>query len=85
MNIPIQPRIVNPTFTFHTCRILSMSVTPYQNAKIMVELYFTDSTGTIPNELCTVRRTLEMTTEEYNLWTNDDYLISYVKTKLNLQ
>lgn len=84
MEISIIPKKINTTLTFDKCSIIAMMVTPFQGAKIIVQLHFIDSSSTVEDSLCTTRQTIDMSLNEYNNWISDEYLIDFVLAKLNL-
>ena len=84
MEILILPKTVTATFTFNKLFIRAMSVVPYQKATLYVDLHFIDASGILTEDKCTLSRIIEMTIDEYNNWTTDDYIINLILTKLNL-
>lgn len=85
MQINIVEKSITPTFIFDKLYISSMTVVPYVKAVLYIQLHINDNnTGILSPEQCTLFRTIEMTTEEYNAWDTDDYIVNFVLTKLNL-
>lgn len=84
MDIPIVSKSITPTFTFDKLTLNSMVVSPFKNARLFLQLHFIDESATLPPEMCYVNRTIEMTNEEYENWTTDDYIVQLILTKLNL-
>ena len=82
--ILILPKSVTPTFTFDKLYIRSMIVTPFVNAKLFIEIHLIDTTNFLTEEQCRISRMIEMTNEEYNLWSTDAYLVDFVCAKLLL-
>lgn len=85
MEIKITQKSVTPTFTFDTVHIRTIIVTPFVNARILLALHFIDVSGIIPEENCILNREIVLTTDEYNNWTTDEYLVELVLTKLDLE
>lgn len=85
MEIFIQNKSVTPTFVFDKLYLRNVSVTPYVGATLYIQLHFIDPSHLLTEDMCTLYREIKLTTEEYNAWGTDDYLINIVLTKLNLQ
>lgn len=85
MEIPIVEKSVTATFIFDKLFISSMTVVPYVKATLYIQLHINDNnTGILTPEQCTLFRTIEMTTDEYNAWDTDDYIVNFILLKLNL-
>jgi len=84
MDIAFNSKSIHPTLTFDKLRLTNMSVLPFNTATLYLQLHFTDESGTIPDEQCVLNKVIVMTTEEYANWTDDNYLIQLILTKLNL-
>lgn len=84
MEIKIVEKSVTPTFIFDKLYISSMNVVPYVKAILYIQLHIRDDIGILTPDQCTLFRTIEMNTDEYNAWVNDDYIVNFVLTKLNL-
>lgn len=84
MDIPIVNKSITPTFTFDKLTLNSMIVSPFKNARLFLQLHFIDESATLPPDMCYVNRTIEMTHEEYENWTTDDYIMQFILSKLNL-
>ena len=84
MEILILPKTVSATFTFNKLFIRAMNVIPYQKATLYINLQFVDTSGILTEDKCTLSKTIELTIDEYNNWTTDDYIINLILTKLNL-
>ena len=84
MEVGIVPKSVTPVFTFDKLWIRSVNTTLFQTSTVYVQLHFIDPSGFLEETQCNVYRTITLTTEEYNNWTTDEYLINLVLTKLAL-
>lgn len=84
MNIPIVNKVVSTNLTYNKLVIASVSIIPYTSAIIHIQLYFSDSSELISDASPQYTKVF-MPTQDYLQWNSDDnYLINYVMTKLNL-
>lgn len=84
MEINIQQKAVTATFIFDKLYINAINVIPFQKATLHVRLHFTDPTGIANEVMRNLDRVIELTSDEYNNWTTDEYLIDLLLIKLNL-
>lgn len=84
MEVLINQKAVSPTFTFKKLFIRNVAIVPFENARILVELQFDDSSGLLSAEQRKITKSIEMPTEIYNQWMTDEFLVDYVVIALNL-
>lgn len=84
MEVLIENKSVSPVFTFTKLIIRNVSCVPFKYARILVELQFEDSSGLLTPEQKIVQKNIELTPEQYNSWTTDEWLVSHVLSVLNL-
>ena len=81
MEINIVPKV---GFTFDKLWIRSVNATLFETCIVNIQLHFVDPTGVLDETQCNIYRSINLTSEEYNNWTTDEYLVNLVLTKLSL-